>query len=51
MPLLDSTARPDRAEAAEERVAELARLTSGSQITEASLRNAREMLERNADGA
>jgi len=35
----------------EERVAELARLTSGSQITEASLRNAREMLERNTDGA
>lgn len=33
----------------EERVAELARLTSGSQITEASLRNAREMLERNGD--
>jgi DNA repair protein RecN (Recombination protein N) len=35
----------------EERVAELSRLTSGSQITEASLRNAREMLERNRDEA
>ncbi|MBN2205816.1 MAG: DNA repair protein RecN [Candidatus Aminicenantes bacterium] len=34
----------------EERVAELARLTSGSQITETSLRNAREMLERNREG-
>jgi DNA repair protein RecN (Recombination protein N) len=32
---------------AEERVAEIARLSSGSQITETSLRSAREMLERN----
>jgi DNA repair protein RecN (Recombination protein N) len=33
----------------EERVAEVARLISGSQITETSLRNAREMLERNQE--
>jgi len=33
----------------EERMAEVARLVSGSQITETSLRNAREMLERNRE--